>query len=124
MQSVKALITLSCMGVFLSIECAIMNLFSSQSFYSVWMQDEISLAQLRRVMNVCYEKEIEGSSLFCVYQDEEVEFRYNGDFLYMTEGTWIFLNEVDSLYWEINDGFLRLYYFRAEDKKEAILGYE
>ena len=57
MQSVKSLVVLSCVGILLSIECSIFNVFVNQSFFDSWMQDEISLVQLRRVLNVCYDKQ-------------------------------------------------------------------
>ena len=124
MQSVKSLVVLSCVGILLSIECSILNVFVNQSFFDSWMQDEISLVQLRRVLNVCYDKQIEDSTLLCSYEDKEVEFRYNGDYLYMTEGTWIFLNDLDTVYWQIREGLLILYYGRDEKIREVVIGYQ
>ena len=124
MQSVKSLVVLSCVGILLSIECSILNVFVNQSFFDSWMQDEISLVQLRRVLNVCYDKQIEDSTLLCSYEDKEVEFRYNGDYLYMTEGTWIFLYDLDTVYWQIREGLLILYYGRDEKIREVVIGYQ
>lgn len=124
MQSVKSLVVLSCVGILLSIECSILNVFVNQSFFDSWMQDEISLVQLRRVLNVCYDKQIEDSTLLCSYEDKEVEFRYNGDYLYMTEGTWIFLNDLDTVYWQIREGLLILYYGRDEKVRKVVIGYQ
>lgn len=124
MQSVKSFVVLSCVGILLSIECSILNVFVNQSFFDSWMQDEISLVQLRRVLNVCYDKQIEDSTLLCSYEDKEVEFRYNGDYLYMTEGTWIFLNDLDTVYWQIREGLLILYYGRDEKVRKVVIGYQ
>ena len=120
----ETLLALWIAALLLPIEIAALKLLVGHAFFDPAMQDEISLAQLRRVLNVCYGKNTDGFTLACDYQDEEIEFRVQNGLLYATPGTWIFLSEVDEAYWRIENGLVILNYFRGSKETEAVLSFE
>lgn len=120
----ELILALSIATIMLPIESKALSFFANQDYSAASLQDEISLAQLRRVLNLCYEKKVVNNTLVCNYKQAEVEFRFKNNRLYATAGTWIFLTEIDDLFWSIQNGLVILSYRRANQWKEAVLAYE
>ncbi len=120
----RLLLSLMICTVMLPIELAALNLLLKYPFYDSWMQDEISLAQLRRVLNVCYGKVTEGNTLICEYQGQRTEFRQVNGFLAASPGTWIFLDSVEEVNWEMENGFVKLSYCRGQERFERVMAFE
>lgn len=59
------------------------------------VQDEIAIQQLRRVLVLSYDVEVNGNSLSFRYQGKERQLNYIHDKLMIQPGTWIFLTELD-----------------------------
>lgn len=121
---IEIILALSIAILLLPIESKVLSYFASQDYSADELQDEISLAQLRRVLNLCYAKKLADNTLSCTYKMEEIEFRFKNKRLYATAGTWIFLTEVDDLFWNIQDELVILSYRRGNKWREAVLAYE
>lgn len=121
---IELILTLCIATIFFPLESKALSYFMNQDYSADTLQDEISLAQLRRVLNLCYEKKLVDNTLVCSYKQNAIEFRYKNKRLYTTTGTWIFLNEVDDLFWNIQDHLVFLNYRRDNCWREAVLAYE
>lgn len=108
----------------LPIVVGLVQVLVHQSFFEPAMQDEIGLAQLRRVMNVCYQKKIIEEGLTCLYQGQEVLLANSGNHLFLQPGTWIFLTEIDEATYHWEGSLLMMRYIRGNRSKEVIIGYE
>lgn len=120
----EMLMALFILAIALPLEVSGLKILLKQLHFNAAAQDEIALAQLRRVLNVCYQKKIEEGQLSCEYEGERIEFRFSGNHLYAAPGTWIFLMDIDEAEWQINEGLLSLRYRRNEVIREMALSYE
>lgn len=64
------------------------------------VQDEIAAAQLRRILMMSYDIEVDGACLHMNYLDREMRIIYGNGHVYMTPGTMIFFNDVDNAWFE------------------------
>ncbi len=108
-------------SMFLMILVNLFSVLSKVSLYRDEFQDEISLAQLRRVMNVCYDKSIQSNQVSCRYKGETVKLTSNDNHLYLSPGTWIFLSNVDDVSFFEKNGMLFLTYKRENFTRKAVL---
>lgn len=108
----------------LPIVVGLVQVLVHQTFFEPAMQDEIGLAQLRRVMNVCYQKQINQEGIICKYQGQEVLLSNSSNHLFLQPGTWIFLTEVDDVeyYWE--GSLLMMRYSRANHSRDVVIASE
>lgn len=120
----QLLLTLVIVMTLLPLEVAAMRILVKHVFFEETMQDEIGLAQLRRVMNVCYDKVIQDDRLTCFYQGEPVELRNNGNHLFLSAGTWIFLAHVEEVRFAWKNTYLTMAYRRKEHWEEVVIGIE
>lgn len=84
-------------------------------------QDAIAIAQLRRIFNVANDYHIEGNELYFTYHSEEFYLKLTNNNLVLKPGTQFILVNIQSAYFNDNDGCIRLFYEREKDEKEYIL---
>ncbi len=117
----ELVVVMSTMCALLPIVVLVMGILVRFPLSSLDVQDEIGISQLRRVMNVCYDKTIHGTTLSCNYESKIVELYTNGNNLFIAPGTWIFLNEVDEVFFDVRSGVLFMTYIRNGKIREVTL---
>ncbi len=115
------LLTLLVISLFLPLEITLLRLVSKHDFFNQAMQDEIALAQLRRVMNLCYDKNIEHNQVTCRYQEENINVLANENYLYITPGTWIFLVAIEDVYFYEENQLLMMFFSRDKVNRTVVL---
>lgn len=75
---------------------SISSLSTSLSFEQT-VQDEIAIQQLRRILALSYDLEVEGNGLTFRYQGKQRNLCFVNQKLVIQPGTWIFLTELDDL---------------------------
>ena len=94
---IQLLLSLLILVVMLPLETAAVRVLLRHNYFTEAMQDEIGLAQMRRVLNICYDKQFDENRLSCVYHGEAIEFYCTENHLIAGPGTWIFLARVDEV---------------------------
>ena len=89
--------------------------------FSEEIQDEIALAQLRRILVIGYNFKNRGNQLEFTYQGKEVVLSYKNNHLLLSPGTQIFLSEIDSCIFEEEGKLLKCIYERKEKIYEKVL---
>ena len=85
------------------------------------VQDEIALAQLRHVMIASNDCQVYGSSVSCIYHEQDIRIEQVNRFLLIRPGTWIFLSDVDTCSFALEDQCIVLYYRRADRQYRRVL---
>lgn len=85
------------------------------------LQDQIALAQLRRIFLLSYEIQPSSDEIRFIYQQKEWNLSFTNDHLVLSPGTQIFLSKIDSCsFCEVNE-CLYIYYTRGLEQYEKIL---
>lgn len=85
------------------------------------IQDEIALSQLRHILNMGTNFQTSGNYLSFTYQNETNELYLINDHLILTPGTQIFFQDIESVQFSTQNGYLYVTYTRKNDIYEAIL---
>ena len=89
--------------------------------FSYYLQDEIALIQLRRILSVSYDLQANDNCLSFIYKNEQRMISEVNNNLIMQKGTIIILCDVEDVSFVINDGLLYLYYRRLDKDYEKIV---
>ncbi len=103
-----------------------LNLFKSLEHFDSRIderQNFIGLNQLRRIVALGKEFEVNGFELCMNYRDEEVCFYENDHRLIQTPGTQIYLLNIRDVSFELKDGFIWMNYLFADSLIEVIVGF-
>ena len=87
------------------------------------IQDEIALAQLRRILNVSEDIRSSGSHLTFRYHDEPQQLYTVNDHLILTPGTKIFLSQIDSASFRISGHETLITYTRNGHEETRVLAW-
>ena len=85
------------------------------------VNDEISLLQLRKIMLISYDIENYGDELHFVYHNDDYKLSLLNNRLILSPGYQVFLNDVDYVYFNEEDGALSLNYGRENKEKETYI---
>ena len=85
------------------------------------IQDEIALAQLRHVMIAANDCQVYGPSVSCIYHEQDIQIEQVNRFLLIRPGTWIFLSDVDTCSFALEDQCIVLYYRRGDRQYRRVL---
>lgn len=110
--------------VLITILPLVVSIFSLTSNYNVdydCVNDEISLHQLRKIMLISYNIENSGDELNFIYHNEDYKLSLVNGRLVLSPGYQVFLNNVDCVSFNENDGVLSLSYLRGDDEKQTYL---
>lgn len=106
------LFTIFVMLLLLPILVLTLRVLSMQLQFKEDIQDEIALAQLRHILNVSDEFVVSNQSILFQYHLEECELRFINNHMLLSPGTQIFLSDIDSLSFELNDEVIYVIYWR------------
>ena len=85
------------------------------------LQDEIALAQLRHVLIVSDEYAVSSYAVSCIYHDEPIRIEQVNRFLLVRPGTWIFLSDIDTCQFALENDCIVLYYSRKNSQFRRVL---
>ncbi len=119
---IELLVGLLAMSLLVPTMFQLFRILANKNYLAYNIQDEINLAQLRRVMNVCYEKNVTNDSIECIYENKQVILKVNQNFVYLTPGTWIFISNFDEARFEVVDDLCWLIINRGKNERRALLG--
>lgn len=85
------------------------------------INDEIAMYQLRELLLIAYDIEIDDDEINFTYQDKTFRLSLINNRLILTPGTQIFLDEVDDLYFTQSDGLIYVNYEKDDRKYQKVL---
>ncbi len=103
-----------------------LNIFKSLSFFDskiVERQNTIGLIQLRRMLSIGKDFEIEGFELCMNFRDRETCFYETNNHLIQTPGTQIYLIEVSDVSFYEQDDIFYMNYYQNDHYIETVIGY-
>lgn len=105
----------------LPLAVSIIKLTSSMKFDYDSVNDEISLLQLRKIMLISYDIDNYRDKLHFIYHGEDYELSLINGRLVLSPGYQVFLNNVDYVYFDQNNGALDLTYGRNGNEKKTFI---
>lgn len=84
-------------------------------------QDEIALAQLKKILNVGSSFEVSSNMIQFDYHDEKYRLYLVNDHLILTPGTQIFLSDIDSINFHLDQSYIYCTYKRKEYSQTRVL---
>ncbi|MBQ2658578.1 MAG: hypothetical protein IJF87_08435 [Erysipelotrichaceae bacterium] len=88
------------------------------------INDEIAISQLREQMLICYDLKFSRDVLRFRYKNDDFRLSLVNNMLLLQPGTQIYLNDVDSLYFEKRNGCIYVVYERDGKKYEQVIASE
>ena len=84
-------------------------------------QDEIALAQLKKILNVGSSFEVSSNMIQFDYHDEKYRLYLVNNHLILTPGTQIFLSDIDSINFYLDKSYIYCTYKRKEYSQTRVL---
>ncbi len=88
------------------------------------INDEIAISQLREQMLICYDLKFSRDVLRFRYKNDDFRLSLVNNMLLLQPGTQIYLNDVDSLYFEKRNGCIYVVYERDGKEYELVIASE
>lgn len=85
------------------------------------INDEIAISQLREQMLICYDLKFSRDVLRFRYKNDDFRLSLVNNMLLLQPGTQIYLNDVDSLYFEKRNGCIYVVYERDGEEYEQVI---
>ena len=121
MSSLRNLIALYISVILLPIALLIFIYSSNLDIDYGLLSDEIALNELREVMLISYDLKISDKRLEFLYQGEDYSLSLVNGKLLLQPGTLIYLNDIDDLYFYINNNSIYIKYLRKGKEYERNL---
>lgn len=86
------------------------------------INDELALMQLRELLLIAYDVNVDNNSIEFVYKNKNFHLNNINNKLILQPGTQIFLNDIDDAYFTCKDNCIYLNYERDNTKYETIIG--
>lgn len=94
---------------------------SALKFDYKMLQDEISTLQLRRILALSYDLEVNSNVLYFEYENKDYYLSYKNESIQMSPGTQIFYDEVLDYEFKVKDEVISLVLIRKEGSFEYLL---
>lgn len=85
------------------------------------INDEIALEQLREQLLISYDMEISSDELDFIYKNKQFSLSLVNRKLLLQPGTQMYLNDVDSLYFDVKNGCIYVCYEKGNKQYERVL---
>ena len=105
----------------LPIIVSIVTIISSYKIDYDFVNDEISLFQLRRIMLIAYDIENNHDELDFIYHNKDYSLSLVNNRLILQPGYQVFLNNIDYVSFDQNNGLLNLTYGRKGNEKTTCI---
>lgn len=105
----------------LPIVVSVMSIISSYKVDYDFVNDEISLYQLRRILLISYDINNDYDELNFIYHGKDFRLSTINNRLVLQPGYQVFLNNIDYASFDYYDGLLRLTYGRNGNEKETYI---
>lgn len=116
------LLSLSVLMILLPITLLAVRTVSASLSFDEEVQDEIALAQMRRIILLSYDAETSGGDLRITYQGDEMRFTFLHERVILQPGTQIFISQIDSASFHNEGGILYLRYERKGKTYDKAVG--
>ena len=121
MNLIRNLLGLFIVSLMLEVTMLGYNFVANIRFDYNSINDDISIAQLRRILLISYDLNSHGDSLNFIYKNKDFSLSMVNGKLILQPGTQIFLNDVDEVHFENEYGVYKLIYFRKGKEYEKVL---
>ncbi len=111
-------VVLTCLPVVVGILTCLTNI----ELDYVQINNELAMYQLRRVMLIAYNLEIEEDRLNFIYHNDDYQLSLINNNLLLQPGTQIYLSDVDEIRFYVENNCLHLVYRRKDREYENIIG--
>lgn len=118
---IEVLLTLMTVVMMLPVTVLCIGLVHDLLPFRQTAQDEIALAQLRRILMISYDCEIQGDELYFEYRNEEYSLSLVNNRLIIQPGTQIFLTEIESASFVQKGDVIYVVFEREGDQREAAI---
>lgn len=118
------LVTMLCTASLVPIAAGCIVLLPQLSAFHEDVQDETALYQLRRLCMIAYDPAVSSDTLCFSYKEKDWQLRMVNRRLILQPGTQIFLSEIDSASFTIENGVIYCVYEREGRSRSAPLMHE
>ena len=116
------LLSLSVLMILMPVTLLAVRTVSASLRFDEEVQDEIALAQMRRIILLSYDAEPSGGDLRITYQGDDMRFTFLNKRVILQPGTQIFISQIDSASFHNEGGILYLRYERNGKTYDKTVG--
>lgn len=121
MSLIRNLLALAISIIILPICLLAYTYVSDISFDYNRINDEISLCQLREILLIGYDINVNNDQIVFRYKNKENRLSLVNNKLILQPGTQIFLNDIDDIYFYKENGCVKIRYYRNNKYNERII---
>ena len=99
------------------------KIIANNEMFPVVIQDQIALTQLRRIMNTCYDIDIQYDTLSCIYKDEVISIQTSSNNTFISDGTLIIFSGVSDIFFTVQQIRIYLNYLRNKKWEKGFISY-
>ncbi len=99
------------------------KIIGNNEMFPVVIQDQIGLTQLRRIMNTCYDIDIQNDTLSCIYKDEVISIQTSSNNTFISDGTLIIFSGVSDIFFTVLQNKIYLNYLRNSKWEKGFISY-
>lgn len=118
---VEVLLVLMIMIALIPVTIICIRPFNGLLSFKEEIQDQISLSQMRRILLLSYDIEMDGDELHFLYQEKERILSLKNNHLVLSPGTQIFLSEIEDAGFFSENECIYLRYERGGQSYEKVL---
>lgn len=120
--ALRSLIALTIIMLYLPLITCILIYVSDINYRYDLLNDELSLLQLRRIMLLSYDIEVENNTISFIYGESGRNLSMINGRLVLTPGYQMFLDKIDGLHFEEREGLIYICYVKDNKEYEALIG--
>lgn len=120
--AIRTLIALAIVMSYLPLMTNILLYVSNIDYRYDLINDELSLAQLRRIMMLSYDVEISNNSISFIYGETNRSLSMINGRLVLSPGYQMFLDKIEGAHFEERDELIYLYYVKDDKEYETVIG--
>ena len=121
MNLIRTLLSLVIIMIFLPLSSLTLDYVSRIDYDYSEINDEIAMYQLRELLLIAYDIEIDDDEINFTYQDKTFRLSLINNRLILQPGTQIYLDEVDNLYFMQSDGLIYVNYEKDDRQYQKVL---
>lgn len=118
---IEVLIVLCILCAMIPVTIVCLRPFSRMLEFDEEVQDEIALAQMRRILLLSYDIRCSSDSLQFLYQQKDWTLSCKNDHLVLSPGTQIFLSKIDAASFYLDGQCIFIHYTREGKEYEKVL---
>ena len=121
MNLIRNLLAIYICAIMLPLSSLSLKYISNLKFDYDFINDEISICQLREILLISYDLNVYDNYLEFIYQNKLFRLSKVNDYLLLQPGTQIYLNKIDNVYFKDMNNCIYLYYEKDQKQYEKII---